>query len=74
MTAQQKIAWVARVDEISRKHTGLPASEFEHSLQRYYDAGSTPEAFVLAMIDKFDLEDRQLNEWTGKGGLREFSL
>ena len=63
--------WVGRVDALSRKHTGLPAAEFEPDLRRMYDAGSTPEGFVLAMIEKFDLEDIALDHWSGQGGLRE---
>lgn len=63
--------WVERVDALARKHTGLPATEFEPDLRRMYDAGSTPEGFVLTMIEKFDLEDIALNHWTGEGGLRE---
>jgi hypothetical protein len=65
--------WCERVDELSRKHTGLAGAEFEHDFRAMYEAGCTPEGFVLAQMEDHDLDDIALNHWSGKGGLKELA-
>lgn len=62
--------WVSLVEELAHKHIGFSLTELDADFPRIFASNTSPEHFIIEVIEKYDLDDLQMNIWTGQGGIQ----